>query len=275
MDQVASLELQMDVVTRQGLTLVTTEQQKYAGLAALTRVLLNVLAGASPTRASDAAQRSHELFNRSMESNPPPQAPACKKGCSHCCRIHLTATAPEIFAVAKALRAMPQSQFESTQSRIRAASAATGRDWSHDIFFTYQCPLLEDHACSVHPARPDACRGVSSYSARACELSIAAMAENRDEAVPHVIEHGILRSLHAHALWAALQAAGLPFATYSLNQALERVLDTPDAEARWLAGEDIFAGVPPDTSLQGRSLELVTATMAALIAGATGQAPLS
>jgi hypothetical protein len=265
----------MDAVARQGLPLRATELEKYTSLSALTRLLLDILSGPSPTRASDAAQRAHELFDRSMLSNPPPQSPACRKGCSFCCRIHVTATAPEIFAIVRAMHALDGKLLARMQARIRTASAATARDWSRDAFFTYQCPLLEDNACAVHHARPDSCRGLSSYSAQACEISLAAIAEGRDEAIPLVEEHAILRGLHAHTLWAALKAVGLPYVTYSLNQALDRALDTPDAEARWLAGEDVFAGVPQDTSLEGQSLAIVNATMDALIAGATGRPPLS
>ncbi len=234
MDQVASLEQEMDTVARQGLPLRATEQEKYTRLSALTRLLLDILGGSSPTRASDAAQRSHELFDRSMLSNPPPQepGPACRKGCSFCCRIHVTATAPEIFAIVRAVHALDGDLRERLRARIRTASVATARDWSRDAFFTYQCPLLEDNACAVHPARPDLAAGLSSYSARACEISLAAIAEGRDEPIPLVDEHAILRGLHAHTLWAALKAAGLPYVTYSLNQALDRVLDMPDAGER-------------------------------------------
>ena len=49
------------------------------------------------------------------------------------------------------------------------------------------------------------------------------------------------------ALYAALARAGLPNGSYEFNAAVVRVLDTPDAEKRWLAGEDIFAGVLAET----------------------------
>jgi GNAT superfamily N-acetyltransferase len=159
------------------------------------------------------------------------------------------------------------------RERVREAAEATTPGWSQDRFFTYQCPLLEEGACSLHPVRPDACRGVSSYSVDACIRSIAAASQKRDEPIPKVREHAILRSLHAHGLWAALQAAGLPYTYYSLNQGLDRVLDTPEAEPRWLAGEDIFAGVPNDTMLEGQARAMVEATIRTLIAGATGKMP--
>jgi len=103
-----------------------------------------------------------------------------------------------------------------------------------------------------------------------------AVPEGRDEPVPKVQEHAVLRSFHAHTVWAALKAAGLPHTLYSLNHALDRALDLDEgAEARWLAGEDVFAGVQLDTSLRGWALTRVEATLDALVGGATGtiQAP--
>jgi Fe-S-cluster containining protein len=256
---------------RDGLRLWADEKEKYLSLVAVTRALMDVLGTQSPVRASDTAVLSHALLERSIVANPPPQQPACRKGCSHCCRIYVSATAPEIFVLAQAIRALPADQFAATRARIRTASAATQRDWARDIFFTYPCPLLEEGACSVHPQRPDSCRGLSSFSAEACAASIAALAWREDKEIPQVQEHMFLRGLHAHTLWAALKGAGLPFETFSLNQALDAALDMPDAEARWLAGENVLKDVPRDTSLEGRDLLMVTATMDSLIAGANGE----
>lgn len=257
-------------VEQEGLRLLAAERDKYVALVALTRILLDVLTSDSPTRASDAAVKAHEIFDRSLATNPPPRTPDCCKGCGHCCRVYVSATAPEVFAIARAMRALPAAHFDAMSARVRAADEATrGRDWSRDPFFTYQCPLLEDNCCSLHPFRPDACRGVSSYSVEACKASIAALAFGEDLPIPRVEEHAILRGLHGHALWAALRVAGLPEDYYSLNQALHRALETPDAEARWLVGEDVFAGVPKDATVEHLPHALVNATLDALADGAT------
>jgi Fe-S-cluster containining protein len=263
----------MDAVSCNGLPARPLEPEQYTRLTALTRLLLDVLSSDAPTRGADVAIASHALFDRSLAANPLPRKPDCKKGCGHCCRTYVSATAPEIFAIARAMRELPAAHFAAMRERVREAAEATTPGWSQDRFFTYQCPLLEEGACSLHPVRPDACRGVSSYSVDACIRSIAAASQKRDEPIPKVREHAILRSLHAHGLWAALQAAGLPYTYYSLNQGLDRVLDTPEAEPRWLAGEDIFAGVPNDTMLEGQARAMVEATIRTLIAGATGKMP--
>lgn len=257
---------------RDGLTLLASEREKFAAMAALTRTIMDILQGAAPARASDAAVAAHAAFDASLRGNPPARAPDCRKGCGHCCRVYVSATAPEVFALARAIRALPADARQAIEARLDAALAASaGRDWSREPFFTHPCPLLEDGACTLHPLRPDACRGVSSFSVEACLASLAAMAEARDVAIPRVPEHAVLRALHGHVLWAALRAAGLPEANYGLVEALRRVLDVPDAEARWLEGEDVFAGVGEDATVADLPQALVEATISALIAGATGE----
>ncbi len=253
------------------LNLRAGEIDKFKELTAVTRALLAILRSDSPTRASDMAMAAHASLDRSIVFNAPPQAPACAKGCGFCCRVYVSASAPEVFALVRAMRELDPDHFARMRARIREAAAAVQQQWSGNIFVTQQCPLLEDNACSLYAARPDPCRGVSSYSRQACEVSMAALAEGRDEAVPKVQEHGVLRALHTHTFWAALKGAELPYITYSLNHALDRALDTEDAEARWLAGEDIFAGVQQDTSLQGWALERVEGTLGVLVDGAFGR----
>ncbi len=51
---------------------------------------------------------------------------------------------------------------------------------------------------------------------------------------------------YAVALRGAFRKAGLPLISYDLNQGLEVALNEPNAEARWLSGEDIFATVQRD-----------------------------
>ena len=51
------------------------------------------------------------------------------------------------------------------------------------------------------------------------------------------------------ALYAALSHLSLHNGHYEFNAAVTRVLDTPDAERRWLAGEDIFAGVLQESGI--------------------------
>jgi hypothetical protein len=54
------------------------------------------------------------------------------------------------------------------------------------------------------------------------------------------------RAAYAIALKGAFKRAGLATSAYELNSALSVALLTPNAEQRWLAGEDIFRDVQQD-----------------------------
>ena len=101
--------------------------------------------------------------------------------------------------------------------------------------------MLRNNACTIYEHRPKACRQAASTDALACARSHR---ELTNEQIPSPAAYIGSRTAYAMALYAALSQSGLPDTAYEFNAALVRVLDTPDGEARWLAGEDIFAGVP-------------------------------
>jgi hypothetical protein len=73
------------------------------------------------------------------------------------------------------------------------------------------------------------------------------------------------------ALWAALAAAELPVERYEFHHALLVALETPDAEARWLKGEDIFASVARETLTDPVSNAQNKRVIDTLVAGALGK----
>jgi hypothetical protein len=128
------------------------------------------------------------------------------------------------------------------------------------------CILLDGSVCSVYDVRPGSCRGVTSISAQTCERGFKG--ENVQVTTPH--PWGTLKTIHLQALWAALMATELPTHGYELNHAIIVALTTPDAESRWLKGEDVFAGVAKlrdGSTLDAQSKRV----MDMLIAGALGK----
>jgi hypothetical protein len=63
------------------------------------------------------------------------------------------------------------------------------------------------------------------------------------------------------ALIAALRAADLPTEAHELSGALDVALTVPDAERRWLAGEDVFRNLP-NAVQRPRDLEAVARRIA-------------
>ena len=94
---------------------------------AATRIVLDILAGRNPLRASNAAKRAHEFFETSLKNNPSKFKIECAKGCAYCCHVSVTATAPEIFLVASYIREHHKEDWEGVLARVRAADAKTKR----------------------------------------------------------------------------------------------------------------------------------------------------
>jgi Fe-S-cluster containining protein len=179
---------------------------------------------------------------------------ACGKGCSHCCVIAVTVSAPEALYLGKLITAMGAEAV----ARVRAANAVTGQfDLLERDQHPHDCPMLRDHSCTIYEHRPKACRQAASTDAEACARSNRQLT---NEPVPSPAGYIGSRAAYATALYAALSELALPNNSYEFNAALVRVFDTPDAEGRWLVGEDIFAGVlqePPPPRLYADRIELV------------------
>jgi Fe-S-cluster containining protein len=162
---------------------------------------------------------------------------ACGQGCSHCCVISVTVSAPEAIYVGKLVTAMGADAIE----RVRAANEVTRQfELAEREQHPHDCPMLQNNSCTIYENRPKACRQAASTDANICARSHRGLT---GEQVPSPAAYTGSRVAYATALHAALSHAGLDTAAYEFNAALVRVLDTPDAERRWLAGEDIFAGV--------------------------------
>jgi|SRR5579871_1452210 len=262
------LKQSMDAVVRRGVDLsANMDDQQWAVIGA-TRVLIDTLDSRHPSRASNTAKRAHEVFETSLKTNPSRQPIACAKGCAFCCHVSVTATAPEVFLAANALREKYKGNLETILYRVQAADQKTRTLTSQErALRRIPCALLEDNACSIYAARPGACRGFVSTSAKACERGF-----NGEHNV-QIDTPGVwiaLRSAEKQALIAALTASDLLTRCYEFHHALRIALEKPDAELRWLKGEDIFRDVAyermgPETEAHNQRI------IAALVAGALGK----
>ena len=164
----------------------------------------------------------------------------CRKGCSHCCHIWVSATAPEILYIAKIVR----RRGESALARVNAAHIET-KDYDFDVRdqHPFPCPMLNDNICSIYEFRPAACRMAASGDASICARSYRNLT---DEDIPTPVLYLVGRSVYALALASALRHSQLPFTAYELNAGLARALERADAEQAWLSGNDIFSDVTRD-----------------------------
>jgi hypothetical protein len=165
---------------------------------------------------------------------------ACRKGCSHCCHIWVSVSAPEILHIAKTVAQCGDAAIE----KVRAAHEGT-KDYDFDARYhhPHPCPLLEGDACSIYDARPKACRFAASIDAGICDRTYHQIT---NEGVPTPAPFVMGRDVYGMVIAAGLRHAKFPYQGYEMNAALHRALQTDHAEQRWLSGEDIFAGIHRD-----------------------------
>ena len=262
------LKQTMAAVSKGGMDLRASGGDQSWAVIAATRILIDMLKGHAPARASAAAKWVHEFFETSLKRNPSEHKIECVKGCAHCCHVPVSAMAPEVFLVANTIRAEHPQDFDTALSRIRAAERAThGLSLIERGQHRLPCALLVSNACSVYAARPGPCRGVTSVSVKACQQSFAGM----NVGIPTPTVWTVLRNAHQQALWAALAAVDLPSDPYELNEAVCVALEKPDAERRWLKGEDVFAGVAKMRIEDPQVMEHNRRVIATLVANALGK----
>jgi hypothetical protein len=200
---------------------------------------------AAASRAANAAALVNRVFDETMRKLPPAEAGtalACKAKCTYCCHNVVMATAPEIFLAASELRARHDAVFIAgvlAKGDALGATAAVRRN---------PCVLLDDDLCSIYPARPAVCRKHTSFSVQACLDDY----EGRGGDIPIrrfdqvVFECCAVALLIGMRLWDGRQGSVL-----ELSGALGVALQDPHAEQKWLAGEDVFAGVAGQSKLPG------------------------
>ena len=183
---------------------------------------------------------------------------ACRKGCSHCCTQMVVVTAPEAFYVAAQIRNRPR-----TVEAVGEVARQTGAlPLLERLKAKVMCPMLENAICSIYAARPLGCHGFVSTDLNAC---LAAFERLETPNIPMPEDNISVLYACRMLLSAALRLVGLRDSVFELNSALAAILAHDNAERRWLAGEDILAGVKAEPPPPPQFEEAIR-KMAALVA---------
>lgn len=165
---------------------------------------------------------------------------ACREGCSHCCKLFVSATPPHIFAVADYFR-RHRNPGELEGLRLRE-QRTRGLDVAGRSKGLAACAFLENDRCSAYDVRPLSCRSYFSMDVEKCLASFGENAPN----IPMPAFGSNYRWVFDQAVWAILTARGLPRRGYELGHAVVVALDDPTAEDRWYQGDDVFHAVYVD-----------------------------
>ena len=179
----------------------------------------------------------YDLFERSVPQRARDSL-ACASGCGFCCYQTVAASPSEVFFLARLIAPEP----DSVAAVRDAAAKLDGRSTGASGACWLRCPLLDQASnCSAYAARPLACRSYVSLKVGDCKTVYL---QPGDGIVHAPAAYEDLKNSCRTILMTSLRLNGLPTTQYELNAALRIVLDTENAEKRWLRGETIFAGLP-------------------------------
>lgn len=173
-------------------------------------------------------------------------APACSRGCDHCCHLRLTVTPAEAFALADWLTAhfTPERLREVTARLQENASRTRELGTEARKRTSLACALLgADGACTAYEARPAQCRRYHSLDVHACESfrrdpTNEALESPLHPAAAHNAAVIITQAQHA------ARDHGLDAEPVDINFALLAALGDARASRRWRDGKKPFVGVP-------------------------------
>lgn len=170
---------------------------------------------------------------------------ACKAECAHCCHDVIHGWPPELLLLGRMIRELTDIELrDETLSRLRQRVDEMAGITNRADYLRRQLPCIflykKTNTCSIYVARPLCCREHNSLKVSDCIVART----DPDFAVrvdkgPQMIAAGMIAGMTD-----ALFERGLTMKAVEFYSGLLFVVENPDAEDRWLAGEDVFKGLP-------------------------------
>jgi Fe-S-cluster containining protein len=230
-----------------------------APLDPLSAEVTNEWAGAKTEAAAiGAATRATETMDQRLaevweESG---TAPACKRGCSYCCTVPVSVTAPEVIRlVAYARETLPPEELARVKERAEANARETHGTTALGYPPRLDCAFLgADRACLVHSARPLMCRREHAMDVAQCKTAYDLAAPGKDSPIDRLVPAKLASDVVLDAYHNGLAASGVDPSDYELQEAAHIALSGEDAIARWLNGEETFASARVNRTIDKRQI---------------------
>lgn len=176
-----------------------------------------------------------------MANQAEPLTLACQVGCNHCCTLRVSVMAPEVLTLAHYLKKkLDPVQLEALLNRIADFESETANlSPEKQVSRVSLCPLNVEGQCMGYASRPSACIAYHSF-----DLSKCIEKRENPESASQVVQDSLrltLRSLHQQATHAAMSALNLDETELEFIPALKVALSDPEAGAKYLKGEPVFA----------------------------------
>ena len=185
---------------------------------------------------------AHKEFDRAFASAPlaAREMVACRAGCDACCHVPVGVQAHEVLISAHyiQLHFSPADLHALIQRTAAHRDAVAGRSNLERTLLRRPCVLLREGSCSIHEARPEACRSHHSHNALACRTNIESGREEIDVYIPGV--RGRMFAIML-AIDQAVAEAGFDGYAYDFGSALNEALTDSFCVARWIQRQPAFS----------------------------------
>lgn len=168
----------------------------------------------------------------------------CRAGCSHCCRLAVTASPPELLIVFQAIGDLPDAMSVASAIWNAAKRIAPLAGPDERLAAGVPCPLLGDNGrCMVYKARPIACRTYFTRSEAACSAATEASRRGAGGTLDHFGPGRIAGMVAVAGLTGTLAEAGLDPSPVDLTLGLAYLLDQgAERILAWAGGAPMFPG---------------------------------
>ncbi len=173
--------------------------------------------------------------------------PACRRGCTSCCHLHVVSIAAEVMAIASQLRStLSEVDLDALKERLNQHVDATrGLPADGCRRLRIPCPLLDEQGdCLAYASRPITCRGWNSLDASLCD------ADHREPSQGTPAKLNLAQYLLAgrilEGLAAGLHTRRLDHRRLDLVRALKVILESAESAREWRKGTRIFESTVND-----------------------------
>jgi len=202
----------------------------------------------------DVADNAYAFADKTYAQLPQRAQIECRKGCSFCCHIGVSCSAPEAIRIAEQICGFdPARQAAIRQRLVEREEQTRGRTKEDQFSSQVPCAFLDDTgACSIHDVRPLQCRAWNSLDRGTCEAAFNA----RDPAAATKIHGPARKLLNAIEVGMALgvEDAGLDGRGVRLMSAVRALLEDDTLGERWAAARRLPDEIlePTATATQGK-----------------------
>ncbi|MCU0952812.1 MAG: YkgJ family cysteine cluster protein [Burkholderiaceae bacterium] len=170
-----------------------------------------------------------------------PSTMACRDGCAHCCQFKIEASAIEVLAIRRHVRATFSlaQQAQLMQRAERNVAEAAGLSHVEHLATHQTCPFLAENSCSIYPARPANCRSFQSTDASACQRAVTGPPQPLLQ-VPYAADVFDAARGSRDGFAQAVQAAGAETTMYDLNSAFVEAMHDDADDATLQARRPMF-----------------------------------